>query len=606
MEQNLSVINELLPVMTSGNTGVWVCNTSSGQLDFKNDFFNLLDLTRMKIEFSSLDELRTQLHADDLQTFDEAFAEAFAGKCTTVIYGCRNSEGDTVQLESTLMPCMDGIVACTVNKKRLQQMAHWEKQYRTLVNALFPNFIFVFDEDFHYVDVITPDGLRLFHSKEELIGKDARNYYPPEVGELLSANIRECLRKNEWKEVEHHIELLGTIYYYQARIVPVDGDKAFCLIQDIGDRVRRMEELLVQRQRAEESDRIKSTFLANMSHEIRTPLNAVIGFSEYLVNEHVAEKRQKYIDIIHKSSSMLLQIVNDILDLSRLESGMNEFRFEETDVVVMLMDVIESYLPNMKPGVRLLSDIPDKNITVFTDVNRVKQVLYNLISNAAKYTEKGAIILKVEEDNDFLTFSVIDTGCGIPDDKVKLIFNRFEKLDRFVQGTGLGLAICKSIVERLGGRIEVTSKMGEGSVFSFTIPYRYVAPQRENIGDMRELYANKRKKILVGETSEDEMQYISKILTKKYDVVEITDIEKIITAFIFDQPNLLLVSMEIASKKDIISKIRAITPSIPIIAMTTSDFYHDQRWAVENGCTDAIARPFSPIKLEELVMAFIV
>ena len=606
MEQNLSVINELLPVLTSGYTGVWVCDTASGRLDFKNDFFNLLDLVRINVEFFSLDELRTHLHPDDLQAFNEAFAAVSAGKNTSVIYRCRNSEGDVVQLESTLMPCANSVVACTVNRKRMQQMAYWEKQYRTLVNTLFPNFIFVFDEDFHYVDVITPDGLRLFHTKEELIGKDGRIFYPPEVSELLSANIRECLKKNQWKEVEHHIELHGTRYYYQARIVPVDGNKAFCLIQDIGDRVRRMDELLTQRQRAEESDRIKSAFIANMSHEIRTPLNAVIGFSEYLMSEKAPEKRQKYMDVIRNSSTMLLQIVNDILDLSRLESGMSEFHFEETDVVAMLMNVMELYIPNMKPGVRLLSDVPDKKIVVFTDDNRVKQVLYNFISNAVKYTERGAITLKVEENNEFLTFSVIDTGCGIPDDKLKLIFNRFEKLDRFVQGTGLGLAICNSIVERLGGKIEVSSKVGEGSVFSFTIPYRYSVPQKENIGNIRELYANQRKKILVAETSEEDMRYIREILSKKYDVVEITDIGKIIGVFIIDQPNLILMSMEVAGKKDVITKIRAITPSIPIIAMTTSDFYHDQRWAIENGCTDVISRPFSHTKLEEVVMAFIV
>jgi len=481
----------------------------------------------------------------------------------------------------------------------------WEKQYKTLVNTLYPNFIFVWDENFHYVDVITPEGLRLFHTREELIGQDARQFYSPEVGELLSTNIKECLKKNQWKEVEHHIELHGTRYYYQARIVPVDGNKAFCLIQDIGDRVRRMEELLTQRQRAEESDKMKSTFLANMSHEIRTPLNAIVGFSELLMNEDNPEKRHKYVDIIRSSNSMLLRIVNDILDLSRLEAGMSEFRFEETDVSALMMEVMEVYLPKMEPDVRFLTEIPDKNIMVITDANRVKQVLYNFISNAEKHTKRGAITLKLEEDDEYLTFSVSDTGRGISEDKLEKIFNRFEKLDRFVQGTGLGLAICKSIVDQLGGKINVTSKVDQGSVFSFTIPYRYI-PQRETIGSMCELDGNRRKKILVVDTSEDDLQYIREVLTKKYDLVEIMDFEKIVSTFILDQPNLVLVNMDVVGKKDILTKIRTITPSIPIIAMTTSDFYHDQHLAIENGCTDVLSKPFSPTKLREMMMAFIV
>ena len=602
-KHNLSVINELLPVLTSGNTGVWVCNTASGKLDFKNDFFNILGLTRSGVNFSSLDELRTLLHADDIQAFDEAFAAASAGENRTVTYRC-NFEGGEALMESTLMPCGDGVVSCTVNKSMMQQLLSWEKQYRTIVNAMFPNFFFVWDENFHYVDVIVPEGLRLFHTREELLGKDASIYYPPEVSELFISNIRECLKKNQTKEVEYHIILHDRRYYYQARIVPVDGDKAFCLIQDIGDRVRRMDELITQRQRAEESDRMKSVFITNISHEIRTPLNAIVGLSELLINEESVEKRQQYMNIIRNNNASLLQIINDILALSRIEAGMSEFHFDETDITALIKDTAELHISDMKQGVRLLTEVPDRNIQVFTDANSVKQILGNLISNAIKYTEKGCITLKMEESEDNLTFSVSDTGCGIPEDKLEIIFNRFEKLKSFVQGTGLGLSICKAFVERLGGKITVTSKTDEGSVFSFSIPYRVASSK--NIGSVRELFGNQRKKIMVFETLENDMRYIREILAINYDLVEVTDIEKIVSSFILDQPNLVMVNMEAAGKKDLISKIRAISPSIPIIAMTTTDFYHDQRLALDNGCTDVIDKPFSPTKMKEMVMAFII
>ena len=483
----------------------------------------------------------------------------------------------------------------------------WEKKYRTIVNAMFPNFFFVWDEDFHYVDVITPDGLRLFHTKEELIGKDARQFYPPEVSELLISNIRECLKKNQSKEVEHHIELHGRRYYYQTHIVPVDGDKAFCLIRDIGDRVRRMEELISQRQRAEESDRMKSVFIANISHEIRTPLNAIVGLSELLVNEESVEKRQQYMEIIRSNNTALLQIINNILELSRIEVGISEFNFEENDIGALITEVTEQFNNDVKPDVHLLlTNVTDAKLQVFTDASRVKQVLCHLISNAIKNTEKGSITLKVDKSEEDLIFSVSDTGCGIPEDKLEVIFNRFEKLNSFIEGTGLGLPICKLLVERLGGKITVTSNLSKGSTFSFTIPYRHGTTDNKCIGSVNELYASQRKKILLFETSEDEIQHICKILSKNYDIVAVTDIENVISSFILDQPNLLLVNMEIAGKKDLITKIRAIVPSIHIIAMTTSDFYHDQRMALDNGCTDVIAKPFSPTKIEEMVMAFIV
>ena len=602
MEQNLSVINDLLPVLTSGNTGVWVCDTSSGQIEFKNDFFDILGLSDAR--FSSLDELRAVIHSDDLPAFEQAFVEASTGKSTTVSYRCCLETGQ-MQIESKLMPCGNGVVACTRNKDAALQLQRLAKQFRMVVNSMFPNFTWVFSDTFHIKDIILPDGVKLFHSREQLIGMDARNQYAPEVNELLVANIHESLKNNQWKEVEYYIDLFGTRYFYQSRIVPLDKNTVFCLNLEIGDRVRRMNELLAQRQRAEESDRMKSVFIANISHEIRTPLNAIVGFSEFIMNEKNPEKQQKYMDIIRSNNAILLQIIDDILELSRIEAGISEFHFEETDITALIMEVEKQYTPDMKPDVRLLTDIPETNIQVFTDANHLKQVLDNLMSNAIKHTEKGYIILKMEKSEDYLVFSVCDTGCGIPSDKAEVIFNHFEKLNSFVQGTGLGLSICKAIADRLGGKITVTSTVGEGSIFSFTIPYRHVAPSKKNIGSMRELIDNQRKIIQVFETSESDMQYIREILTKNYAVVEITDIEKIIASFILDQPNLIMVNMQVAGRKDIIDKLRAIKPNIPIIAMTSSDYYHDQRMAFENGCTDMVAKPLSPTKVEEMVMAFI-
>ncbi len=544
---------DLLPILTSANTGVWTYDAGTGKGHFENDYFGLLGLELPEEESSSPGKT---VHRDDAHRFDEAFSAASAGNSTTVTYRCFNND---TMLESSILPCGNGVAVLTVNKGRAAKMQNWEKRYGTLVNSLFPNFIFVFDVNFMFVDVITPRGLRLFHRNEELIGTAGRDLYTPEVSELFLVNIRECLRTNHWREIEYHLDLSGIRYYYQARIVPVDGDKAFCLIQDIGDRVRRLEEILTQRKRAEESDRMKSVFLAGISHEIRTPLNAIVGFSELLVVEEEIDVRTEYMEMIRNSTDTLLRIVNDTLDLSRLEAGMTEFVFEETDIVSLMKEVHELYRPNIKPGVQFIYDLPDTEIEVPTDAKRLKQVLFNFLSNSAKYTDRGNITLKVERGGDHLIFTVSDTGCGIPEDKLAAIFKRFEKLDYYVQGTGLGLSICKSIVERLGGNITVSSKLHEGSVFSFTIPYRYAPPVVGNIGSVRELIAKQRKRVLVVEPAANDMQFIYEALKDKYDVVEVTEEEKILSSFILEHPNIVLMSMEMAGKQDVVRKVHNIS-----------------------------------------------
>ena len=315
------------------------------------------------------------------------------------------------------------------------------------------------------------------------------------------------------------------------------------------------------------------------------------------------EKRREYMDIVNSSSDALQQIINDILDLSCIETGVSEFKRENKDIVGMVLEVAELYLPAMKPSVQLVVDVPEGELRASTDAGRVKQVLFNLLNNAVKFTEKGTIVLKVEKSDEFLTFSVADTGSGIPEDKLEVIFSQFDKANKTVLSTGLGLAISRSIVERLGGTVGVTSKIGEGSEFTFTIPCRH---GRKNIGNIRELGANQRKKILLVETSEADASVIRSVLTKKYDVEESAVFDEIVNSFILEQPKLVLISIEVENALDLIGKIHAISNSTPIIVMTTSDFYHDQQRAIECGSTYVIPKPISATKLEEVVMSFIV
>lgn len=231
------------------------------------------------------------------------------------------------------------------------------------------------------------------------------------------------------------------------------------------------EELLVAKEKAEESNRLKTAFLANMSHEIRTPLNAIVGFSSVLVSDDSspAEKAQ-YCDIIQKNSDLLLHLINDILDISRMESGKIKFVWEECDVVELCQTALSTAEYGRKTSALFLFETPVASLVIKTDAQRLKQVLINLLSNAAKFTPSGSIKLAIAIDKQHqqLELSVSDTGCGIPSDKSDRVFERFEKLNEYSQGTGLGLAISRLIVENLEGKIWVDKDYTEGARFVFT------------------------------------------------------------------------------------------------------------------------------------------
>lgn len=228
-------------------------------------------------------------------------------------------------------------------------------------------------------------------------------------------------------------------------------------------------------QKAEESDRMKSVFLANMSHEIRTPLNAIVGFSQLLNSdmELSAEEKTEFLDLITKNSDLLLKLINDILDLSRIESGCLSFSYENTDLSRLIEDIFHTHQLMMPEEVALRKRVPAVPVVIHVDRFRLTQVCTNFINNARKFTTKGYIEIGYElsTDSRFVLISVTDTGKGIPEDKKALVFERFQKLDEFAQGTGLGLAICMSIVKVFNGNITLESTVGEGSKFTISLPY---------------------------------------------------------------------------------------------------------------------------------------
>ena len=262
---------------------------------------------------------------------------------------------------------------------------------------------------------------------------------------------------------------------FSAAFAWIDGQIAHVITSvDINHQKTIEEELRVAKEKAENLDRLKSAFLANMSHEIRTPLNAIVGFASLLVESDDKKERQDYVDIMQENTELLLQLISDILDLSKIEAGTLDFTMDYLDIKSFCEDIIRNYdIKEDKPvPVLLAPDLPEYYI--YTDKKRLMQVITNFINNALKFTNEGQIMLEYRHkaESNEIEFAVTDTGMGIAPDKVDQVFDRFVKLNSFSKGTGLGLSICRSIIEHLGGTIGAESEIGVGSRFWFTHPLR--------------------------------------------------------------------------------------------------------------------------------------
>ena len=229
-------------------------------------------------------------------------------------------------------------------------------------------------------------------------------------------------------------------------------------------------ELIDARVKAEEADKLKSSFLANMSHEIRTPLNAIVGFSKLIIESGDKEEQSQYAEIVEKNSGLLLNLFNDILDLSALEAGSLKFSIGSVRMRDICARLYHQYCDSVHPGVILVFDEVDPDLCVQGDWDRISQIWLNLLSNAIKFTSEGEIHFGFEKKGGMIQGYVSDTGIGIPVERAATIFSRFGKVNDFVQGTGLGLTICRMLVEKMGGRIWVRSKVGAGTIFYFTLP----------------------------------------------------------------------------------------------------------------------------------------
>lgn len=355
----------------------------------------------------------------------------------------------------------------------------FREKYSTRILDALPDMLTVFDHDANIIELASSPSTNHVEgiNADNITHSNVKDILPPEAYESVRQNMDRVILTGESSTSRHDLMLDGILHHYENRIFPLDKEYLLCMCRDISEQwnaeqtnKKQQKELEAARIKAEESDRLKSAFLANMSHEIRPPLNAIVGFSKLVIDAECTNEKEQYAEIIERNSEILLNLFNDILDLSSLEADSLSFNIRPIKLIDICLQLEQQFCYKVKNGTKLILDDVDTELYVSGDWNRIIQIISNLLSNAAKFTPKGEIHFGYREKEDFVEFYVKDSGIGIPAERVATIFQRFGKINDFVQGIGLGLTLCRMLVEKMGGRIWLRSQEGKGSRFYFTLP----------------------------------------------------------------------------------------------------------------------------------------
>ena len=383
---------------------------------------------------------------------------------------------------------------------------------------------------------------------------------------------------------------------------------------------RKLAEYEEKTDKAEKASRMKSLFLANMSHEIRTPLNAIEGFARIMAETDSADERMKYMEIVESNNLRLLALIDEILDLSRVEAGELSIKKSMTDLNEMCRSMQNIFKFRCPDSVQLQWTRPNMNVTLNTDANRVTQVFSNLISNALKHTTKGSINYgyRLINDGQEVEFYVSDTGTGIAPEDQKHIFEAYVSRDAEQQnGYGLGLALCKIIVEKLGGHITVNSKLGAGSTFRFILPFQgtiggmkkdaRVTTNSRTIRVSTKTDLNTAPLILVAEDEDSNYELVRIVLAKRYRLLRAHNGIEAVTYSEEEHPALVLmdVRMPDMSGLDATRIIKEVNPDIPVVALSAYAFDENIREARDAGCDEFMAKPFRVEDLLDTVQRYV-
>jgi len=491
------------------------------------------------------------------------------------------------------------------HQRFLKLAAETARSYTWAYNTLTKN-LYLNDNYFKYIQEKAPEEsfIRFFLSK---VHPDDRKAVSNTIS-ILSADSMGEMKKIEFRMTTDN----GATYEWWERrgitYIEREGKKNVRYIYGmdiyIDDHKKREMELIEARQRAEESDKLKTAFLSNMSHEIRTPLNGLVGFANLLKEpDYTTDEKKRFVEVINDSSRRLMSLIGDILDLSRIESNALLFEIKPFDLSDNINEVVYSFMNQDKSNVKIVTDLPEKPLFISFDAFRNRQILNNLISNSLKFTDVGEIKVGYIVREQFVEIFVSDTGIGIEKKNLSAIFERFFKINEFVGGTGLGLPLCKAIVEKFGGRIWAESEFGAGTTIRYTINLpdtpesdkREELPETEKQTEKPEPMIDKdlQPLILIVEDLDSNYQLLRIMLNKFYRLIWARNGEEAVEMYKVNNPAVILmdIKMPVMDGLEATKIIRKYSKDVIIIAQTANAFESDHKKAIEAGCNDVVTKP---------------
>lgn len=509
------------------------------------------------------------------------------------------------------------------NKKSIEEIKQSEEKYRTITENSY-NLISLIEKDGNFSYCNNSYKEILGYSPNELIGKQCFNLIHPEEKDDIIQLFKKAIEDNIPSSA-FQIKIVCSngeykLLNHRARVIRNENNEVYKILliaQDITQQHKAEMELIIAKERAEESDRLKTSFLQNMSHEIRTPLNGILGFAELLNEDNLnAEDVKKYSSIIMTSGNRLLGLINNIIDLSKIESGTISTHKSILSLNKLITDVSNQFLLKLEEkGIKLKikNDSDNEEIFVESDLLKLHQILTNLLSNAVKFTQKGEIEIGFTINGDEIIFSVRDTGLGIKEEQREKIFERFYQADmslsRGFEGAGLGLPICQGLVRALNGRIWYESEIQKGSIFYFSISNTVTENKIKGAGKLKAKLKVRDVNVLIAEDDDVSYEFLEMILNKEnikiirakngLEAIEICRKRQDIALILMD------IKMPIVNGLKATRIIKDFLPEIPIIAQTAYAFESEKEEAIQTGCNDYLTKPINKDDLLSVISKYI-
>ncbi|MBN2635774.1 MAG: PAS domain S-box protein [Prolixibacteraceae bacterium] len=624
MEQKLlQSLEEYKELINGMQETVWIIETSGKLLEVNKSAIETLGYSRdelLKIGLQGIDKHLSPKELADLGMRMATVKSQFFHTWHTT----KSGKKIPVEINSTLVNYRGQKVIMSIARDMTERI-EIENQLKLLSRSVeqSPVGTIITDPDGNIEYVNNAFSKISGYSSDEIIGENPRNlksgYHPTEFYKNLWVTIKSG---KEWHGELKNKNKIGDSYWSDVSISPMLDNKGqithfVCIFEDISEKKEMIDNLVAAKEKAEESDRLKSAFLANMSHEIRTPMNGIMGFTQLLKEPKLSgNEKDNYIKIIQKSSQRMLNTINDLIEISKIESGNMELKVSPVNINEQLEFLHKFFKPETDSknlSFTLDMPLPDEQAVVETDQEKLYGVLTNLIKNAVKYTHTGGIETGYRQVNNSLEFFIKDSGIGIEEPRQNVVFDRFVQADISIskpyEGAGLGLSIAKAYVEMLGGKIWLKSEIGIGTQFFFSIPYtpketaKPPIEQEKNASNGDSIL--KDLTILIAEDDLVGQIYLSELLKGKCKKIYFAENGKEAVQLVSENPDINLVLMDIKMPVmdgyEATAKIKEINPKVVVIGQSAYAMTDDTSKAISAGCDDYITKPINAAMLFEKI-----